>query len=444
MEAAGWQTLRWPVALTVVVLLSASVPVSPLVDAETQQRTVQAVLQLPNSYIVFAPICTIYDALTLLSLWQHLVIICCCLVIYGGWRVPRCREQRTGVVRRTCSETGRFACFLLALFAIYAGGLVISRPMARLVLRDPDLVAVDFHSHTNASWDGRRSFDAEANRRWHQAAGFGVAYISDHKNLAGARAAAATNPRRAGDGVILLQGLEARDEDEHIIALRVDTTRDIDARGEWHEPDYSHALAKELDASMLILSVPGNVRTLPGTGLDGRKSFYGVELSDGSPKGIAQEQRDREQILRLANGLNLALVAGSDNHGWGRTAIAWSVLRIPGWQHMTPREISAAIEGTLRANRRHAGRVIVRRSPDAGSSWLLLAMTPVTVPLTMLRTLSWPERASWAVWAWVLWGVLALPWLASKRERAVFTSRARIVDGRHSGPKMANASVKNV
>lgn len=293
--------------------------------------------------------------------------------------------------------------------------MLLPRPTARIALADPDLIAVDFHSHTNASWDGRRGFDAEANRRWHEAAGFNVAYISDHRSVAGARAAMRRNPARAGDGVTLLQGLEAGDEDEHVIALNVDTTRLFDRGGRWHDPHYDKALARELDAAMLILSVPGNVRTIPGFRSGHDDPFYAIELSDGSPKGIAQEQRDRAQILRLADVLNLAVLAGSDNHGWGRTAIAWSIFRIPGWRMMTATQLDAAIQHTIRVNRRLAGIVVQRRSPDPGTSWMLLAATPMTVVWTMLRTLEPAERLAWLAWGWALWAVVALPWPRRRR-----------------------------
>lgn len=397
--------LRWPFLVTGLMLLGAVMATSPLQNAEGGSRVAGATLELSRGYVALAPICSVYDALTLLSLWQHVALLVFLLLGYGGWRiVRRWRGESAGVF----GEFWRFGVALTVIVGVYAGGVLLPRPMARLVLHDPDLIAVDFHSHTNASWDARRSFDAEANRRWHEAAGFQVAYISDHKSLAGARAAAVNNPRWAGTGTTLLQGLEACDDDEHIIALEVDTTHGIDARGTWHEPDYSHALAKELDADFLILSIPGNVRKLPNTRPDGSVPFYAVELSDGSPKGIAQIQRDRQQILHLANTLNLAPVVGSDNHGWGRTAIAWSVLRIPGWQRMTTGKIDEAIEQTLRVNRRRAGIVVARRTVDAGTSLLLLAATPVTVPWTMVRTLSWRERVSWMVWVWAFWGIVTV------------------------------------
>ena len=69
-----------------------------------------------------------------------------------------------------------------------------------------------------------------------------------------------------------------------------------------------------------------------------------VEANDASPRGLRQSKRDRAQILALADSLDLALVAGSNNHGWGRTAAAWTLIRIPGWQRMSPASLETAIE----------------------------------------------------------------------------------------------------
>ena len=44
--------------------------------------------------------------------------------------------------------------------------------MARLRVGDPDVLVVDFHSHTEASHDGRRGFTDADDRAWHHDAGF--------------------------------------------------------------------------------------------------------------------------------------------------------------------------------------------------------------------------------------------------------------------------------
>lgn len=93
------------------------------------------------------------------------------------------------------------------------------------LLDTPSLLTVRqhvvFHSHTSASHDGRPGFTAAANRAWHGAAGFDVAYITDHNRLDAADSAT----RRAGPGdddVLVLPGVEFTRDGEHVVSLGVD------------------------------------------------------------------------------------------------------------------------------------------------------------------------------------------------------------------------------
>src|SRR5437764_10613241 len=52
----------------------------------------------------------------------------------------------------------------------------------------------------------------------------------------------------------------------------------------------------------------------------------------------------RQRIVHIADSLNLALVTGSDNHGWGRAAPGWTLMRIPGWRGMSTDSLSRRIE----------------------------------------------------------------------------------------------------
>jgi hypothetical protein len=139
-----------------------------------------------------------------------------------------------------------------------------------------------------------------------------------------------------------------------------------------------------------------------------------IEVSDGAPRGLSSADRDHGQILRLADSLDLALVAGSDNHGWGRTAAEWSVMRVPGWRGLSPAELERQIEDGLRTRGRRAGRVIVRTRPiwtgrptahgvAAGAGALEDGLAFLAQFIWQLfATRSWPERISWLVWIWLV------------------------------------------
>lgn len=379
------------------LIATAFATATPIVNAESHGAVTDATLVQPLAYTVLAPICTVLDALTLLSLRQHAAVFAMMLLCFLAWRVIRARRRGTSPVR----ELGVALAALLIWIVIYVGGAVIPRPMAALQMQNRDDVVVDFHSHTNHSWDGRRWFTAERNRAWHTSAGFGAAYVSDHKTITGALAGLSANAQRDAGETVLLPAIELRDQHEHIVAVGIDTRAAIDANGEWHDP-----AATPLDhgarAPLLVLTIPGNVRALPQNEVNGVARVRAVELSDGAPKGINMVQHDERAILHLADSLNLAVVAGSDNHGWGSTAVGWTVMHIPGWRALSPAQLDAAIQNTIRGEGRHAARVYLRDSPNPGRSTVSLAST---APLLVWRTLvdlDWAERVSWAGWTLVI------------------------------------------
>ena len=85
---------------------------------------------------------------------------------------------------------------LIVAAVLYACAAALPRPMAKIAVADPNVVVVDFHSHTNFSGDARKGFTPEENRAWHRGAGFNVAYVSDHRSFGGAESGLHGNPAR--------------------------------------------------------------------------------------------------------------------------------------------------------------------------------------------------------------------------------------------------------
>ncbi|HEX6535467.1 MAG TPA: hypothetical protein VF041_12795 [Gemmatimonadaceae bacterium] len=395
--------------VTALVLVSWPLAVSPLGDLETRAPVPGAHLLHPASYLLLSPVCDVMDALTLLSVRQTLALIASLAVLYVLWRAARWRRHGGSAWREA-----RLALRALgALIAFYGLGILAPRPMAALALDDPAAVKVDVHSHTNWSHDARADFDVGANLAWHRAAGFDVVYITDHKSFDGAAQAMRLNPARAGEGLVALSGLEFIENHDHINALGA-----TERNAMWIRVDIRRARphlppARRIEP-VLVQTIPEDLSAVPAPDAEGRRGVLAIELSDGAPRGIEQGQRDRALILRIADSLDLAVVAGSNNHGWGRTAVAWSVVRIPGWRALTPDSLGAAIEQLIRAERRHAVRIVARRSPDPGRSRLALAATLPAVGWNLFVTLSPAQRASWIVWSWL---VASLAMFAPRRRR---------------------------
>ena len=397
----------WPAAITALAAAGALAPDSPLRDPVAGAPLAGAHLVRPPAYSVLAPLSDTMDAMSLLSVPQLIAFGVSLIVVYALWRVVRWRLRGTSGWCEFC--VGLRAFLLLALTAILAA--VLPRPMAKLVMDDADAVVFDIHSHTNYSHDARATFTVEANRAWHRAAGFDVAYITDHRCFDGAAEGMRGNPKRAGDGTVLLSGIELPPEQMHLIVFEPPTvTVPADllekwcvraGRGTWppREP-------------VLIETIPEQLGWMAGIPRNQHTSLLGIEISDGAPRGIAQAQRDHAFILYMAAELGLNPLAGSNNHGWGRTAVAWNVMTIRGWRDLAPDSVGALIEVRLRAERPHAAAVVERRSPVVTGPFSLALTLPGMV-VNMARTISPAERVSWIAWAWLAWWAV-VAWRARK------------------------------
>jgi predicted metal-dependent phosphoesterase TrpH len=296
--------------------------------------------------------------------------------------------------------------------------VLFPRPMSRLAVDDPELVVVDVHAHTASSRDARPDWTQDRVRRWHAESGFDVAYITDHKRFGGAMDALLSNPAKAGDGVVLLSGLELRSGGQHVNVLSM-------TLAESTYIVHGDHLVKGIRlqdgrAPIIVQTIPFTVPMFAGPGQDSLPRTMALELNDGAPKGLTTGLTRHAELLRLADSLNVALVAGSDNHGWGNTASGWTLIRVPGWRELTPNELAVKLEAVL-ATGRHATQVVERRTPLL----LTLPQLALTVPVMFLsaaRGLTPPERVSWVVWGWSV----LLVRLGVRRAAHLSLARARL------------------
>ena len=386
------------IIVSLLVVVAAMFAVDPVRDAATFAGVGEARLDASPAYLALGPISSILDTLTLLTVGQHIALLLWVIGAFVLWRALRARRQTVTIAREAIAAVG----LLLIIFLTYAAGAIAVRPMAQLAVSDVSVIAIDFHAHTKYSHDGRPGWTEDDVRRWHRGAGFDVAYVTDHRTFEGAERGIAVNPGVAGEGTMLLQGIEAGYNGEHVNILSAGRRykgvltadlRDVD--------EQSLMLANMFPATspLLIETIPGNLSKVSVPTPRGVPPVQAIELVDGSPRGLSQGRRDRDRIVHLADSLNLALVSGSDNHGWGRAAPAWTLMRIPGWRGMPTDSLSRRIEDVLRVARREATRVVERRVAG-GQNPVALALTAPLVAWRMLTTLSADERVMWLIWTW--------------------------------------------
>lgn len=401
---------RWwlpPGIVTLLVALSSVFATAGVRDAITGAPVTDARVHLPTQYVAFSPLHRTLDLICLLSVPQHIALLISTAVVFVIWRARRRRDPASKLVR---NEIVAAVTFTGAVALIYLLAIAGPRPMAAFEVTDADVVRVDFHSHTNVSGDARGSFDPAKNRRWHRAAGYDVAYVTDHRRFRGARTAVEANPRFAGQGLVALMGFEGRiggvdvvvpgmtGADSSMIGVRQRLHLDTLASG--REP-------------VVIAAIP--VRNLERIDtIAGIDSAYvrAIEIVDGAPRGLLQEQRNGDRIREIARRHNLLLVAGSNNHGWGRTAAAWNLVRIPGWRLLTPDSLGNRIEDVLRRRDPANLRVVERVRPWAGTNPGLLVATLPVAAWQILTTLTPTERI---VWIAIAWAVGLAIFIANKR-----------------------------
>src|SRR5262245_16567187 len=251
-----------PVAITLLVLLSAAFAVNPIRDAVTRGYVDEARLDVSPAYLAIAPISNVLDTLTLLTVAQHISVILWAIGVFALVRVLRARKRSTTIRRETVASL----FFLLALVLTYTVGALMPRPMAQLAVSDLNVLTVDFHAHTKYSHDGRAGWTEDDVRNWFHGAGFDVVYVTDHRTYEGAERGIASNPGLAGEGTMIVQGLEAFYRGEHVNVLSAGrrfkglTTpdmKDID--------NQSIALASLLTnaSPILIETVPANLAKVP-------------------------------------------------------------------------------------------------------------------------------------------------------------------------------------
>jgi hypothetical protein len=381
--------IAWPVGLSLVIIALTG-RASSIVDSRDGALPAGFSLRLPAGYVATSPLSRTLDLMTLMSIQQSVFFVTTIVVIALCFT----RAGRSGSLSwRSLGLRGAVGLSIAALLQLAA--IIAPRPMAFLHVDDPQTVRIDFHSHTNASRDANRKFSPADNREWHKSGGFDVAYISDHVRFGGAADAMRSNPQLAGDSLVVLSAVEGRYHkilSNIMLGLTARDSAAIDRKG--------HLLTDSVfdgRGPVTIVAIPnGNIDSVTTESLDSVPHFAAMELVDAAPRGLAQLDSDERRIRRIAARNHLTLVASSNNHGWGRTVAAWSLMSIPEWKKLSPDSLAMLIEKPLRERNTSAVTIVKRLRPRTHGLSL-----PLTFPIGILQiiaSLTLPERLVWLLW----------------------------------------------
>ena len=399
--------LAVPLGLTALLLCARLVAVAPLSDPVAGSAPPSLHLAVPWLYLALAPLFTLWDGVSMLSMGRLRGFLLGLAALYLAWRIGRLlwpRYARATPRSSILKEIRTLAVALVLLAAFLVGGALWHRPMLALTGADPDDIVVDFHSHTNVSHDVRntwmRGFDTEANRRWHTRAGFDATFITDHNTVAGLPTG---EPRTAHqDGLaVACPGIEVSAWRAHIVLLG--DTLPVDRSRYNGSLDALLTLLATSDSALGALSLAslpeyrrnhwGRLDRLVAAGLDG------FEVVNASPMANELPRAERDSVIALARAHNRFVVGVNDSHGWGATSMVWNLVHPSG---ATASDPCSVVLRRLRTGF-PAVRIIERHRlrPDA---WWPIWLTPIGVVWETWRSMGWALTVAWLVWIW-LWAV---------------------------------------
>jgi hypothetical protein len=409
----------WPVtrlqaiaiAVSLAVVIAGWFPVAPVRDAATLQDVSDVTLVRPRAYVDFAPLSDVLDTVTLLSERQHIAVLLGLAVMWGLWRFARPGGMRQGWRENVRS----FAALMTSIAVVYWAAAYLPRPMAHLASLDPDVLRIDFHSHSQASKDARRSYSIERNNAWHHAGGYDVAYVTDHDTFAGAEQGLADDPSTWNGSTVLLRGIEVSWKGEHVGLLGDEQMSRCVLSINLHDFDPQNPVPAGCSSGRPPIVVWNHPRDPQLAKLPvASGAVRAIEIANGAPHAMDLIGSKREQIIALARKHDLALLSGTDSHGWGYAAPNWTLLHLEGWRHLDRDELAARIEQALNIGGFGATRVVERSGEDPGAGATALALSVVVVPWRMLTAASADERRMWLLWTWA---IVAVVWLVRRRRR---------------------------
>ena len=372
---------RHPIAwlLLILVIGSAFFPLPPIVDAVTGAVPGDAALTRPALYVVLAPLSNTLDALTFLTIERAQVLLGTWIILFAVWGVLAGRTRR-----------GRLTRVLLApvVVLLFAGAAVtLPRPVPALESADSDATIIDFHSHTQASHDGRRGWTADDLARWHADQGFQEAFVTDHNVIF---------PGRQEGPIPLLPGVEWSVYRQHIVALGRADSIDREAFSKDTPGMLKIFAALHQQGVLGIASIPEywenhreDLEQFVTAGVDG------FEIVNCAPKALRFSSGNRADVLLLARSHDLLVTGASDNHGWGKVTCVWNLAQVE--------------SRGFRANEVIARSLALAQGDRP--SW----SAGFDQPWLMLRSLTAGERTSWLTWIAVYLIYMSVPRRKGKR-----------------------------
>lgn len=387
-------------ALTVLAVAARFFPLPALTDAASGLPFPGARLDSSWGHLLLGPLSVAADLVVCASARQHVAGLF--FLVGALWAGLRWSAQDRGerAWRAPLRVAADFAKALVATLLFWGWAALGPRPVERLVLQAPEALALDFHSHTSFSRDGRRSFSPEKNAAWHAARGYGAAFVSDHNTVA------ALERARRAKGSALLGGVELSLHEAHVLVYG---GRPVEAAAHQNGPTgLERALRRAIPEAggLAVMSLPeywkhhdGKWEVLADWGA------RGFEIVSASPKALDFPPEARRRVVDLCRRRNLFMTGGTDNHGWASAACVWTVIELNGWRTLSNERLEEEVLHSLRSSGFNSTRVLVRsaRAAVAQGEWEIWLDYPRAL---WMSARTWPMSRLIVVLAWIWFPIL--------------------------------------
>jgi len=408
---------RFPVTLTIAIVLTVAIVLgqvfgypSDIKDIVTGQFNKGIRLHYSLTYLLFAPFFQVADHLTILSIKQHIAFGSAVNLFWIGCRLLKLFGTPFSI-RLFLIEVGGVLLLNLSLFIVFVVAVLVPRPMARLQLDDKDLLVFNIHSHTHASWDGRRSFSPLKNMLWHERGGFHANFITDHNVFHGSiEGREISLSRKPHPGIISMRGEELSLLKSHWILLGNKTPfkKEPYDTGYVGIKSFLQTVSQARD-QIVIASLPqywqdhwNNLDDFLAWGVQG------FEIVSSSPRALGFPSRLRSRIVKMSRENNLLIMGGADSHGWGSTVHVWNLVRFPNWRGVPPERLEEELVQLLRQKRFSAVQVVVRHKAETSDYPWMLVIDPLLQIWEGARSLPFSQAVSILMWIWVPLGLSKL------------------------------------
>lgn len=291
------------------------------------------------------------------------------------------------------------------LFIIYC--ILIPLPQYRLTSKNPEEVFIDLHSHTFYSHDG--IITPERNLSWHLNCGFAGWAITEHDWIGYGPAEQENMLRAKSIGAAVIPAHEIKFKGVYLNLLGIEEA--IDKK----KFDTMEGLINAVHSRGGTVVVPHywsgekpqlSPSELAAAGVDG------FEIAGNSSVPLSPESR--EEIIGVCRKEGLAMVSGSNWHGWQNFCNVWTGFEAPGWELMDNASRKQAVLDALQ--NREAGRFRAleykRKVPPGGYFF-----EPFTGFFFYFRSLDAWQRISWFFWAAIIFFLVRR--IKDKRKAAI-------------------------